>query len=291
MVLEEVALCIYVGKSIDTFEDVWNMWMKCAGVLQYTNAEVLSFRCFAFSYDGDVRRWFSPIQTIDKAIVELCINLGIEKMCSIIPAVEWSKQMPELKWPVLLTDVYLDIQGASAREKFYSGNSSFSLLFMHHNKKQMFCSSSGIPFMEISKEQVKESLSKSNGFVIVRNMPLKIQMSSAREILYKGIQWRKSVIYDEYNLEQLCLENFRKVQNRKVQLSLQYGLMNYQIQLSKIVRFCAQELKISNCIIEKLNHILLKIFQVNRSCIYEEIMQIEKEFWMEIEKIEENCHV
>lgn len=279
-----------MGKSIDIFEDVWNMWMRCASVSQYIHADVLSFRCFAFSCGEDVRKWFSPIQTIDKALMELCVNLGIEKMCSIIPASDWCRHISELKFPVLLADTCLDVRENSTTKEYYKGIGSYLVLSRNNNKKQIICATSGVPFVEISEEQIKENLLKSSGFVVIRNMPLQLQTASAEEILHRGMQWRRKVICNKDSLGQLCSERFRKIQDRKSQLAIQYGLMNYQIQLSKVVRFCEQELRVSKSIIEKLNGILLKIPQVNKTYPYEEIVQIDNDFWILIEKIEESCY-
>lgn len=289
-------MCVYVGKSIDIFEDVWNLWMGCLNVSQYIHADVLSFRCFAFYCGEDVKRWFSPIQTIDKALMELCVNLGIEKMCSIIPVCDWYKQIVELNYPVLLADTCFDVREASALREYYKGIGSYLVLFRHENKKQMICAASGIPYVEISEEQIKEELSKSDGFVVARTMPLQMQIAPAGEILHKGMQWRRSAVCNENYFGQLCLEcdkkiPDKKIPDRKLQLAVQYGLMNYQIQLSKVVRFCKQELKASKFIVEELNGILLKIPQVNRIYPYKEIVQIDKKFWALIEKIEENCYV
>ena len=118
-------------------------------------------------------------------------------------------------------------------------------------------------------------------------MPLHIQTFSSKEIFLRAMEWRKNGICNPDNITQLRVEHFMKIQSRSAQLAVQYGLMNYQIQLSKVVRFCAQELKISECIIKNLNHILIRIPQVSKSCAYEDIVQIENDFWMSIQKIEE----
>lgn len=281
----------YLGKSFDPFEDVWNMWMRYAEVKDYIHADVLSYRCFAFSCGKDVTKWFSPIQTMEAALVELCSNLGIQDECAIIPASDWGEQLSELKWPVLLADICLDVGDTSVREKFYQGTQPFCLLYGHSDGKRLVYASSGIPFIELSQEQVREKLSASKGYVLTGNMPMQIRMPSAGEILRRGMQWRKDNLDTEERLERLCVDQFERNWNRATSLSVQYGLMNYQIQLSKVVRFCVQEMRVPDFVIEKLNDILFRIGQIYCSHAYGEIVRVEEDFWTLIGSIEENCNV
>lgn len=282
---------VYVGKSIDIFEDVWNMWMRYMGVADYIHADVLSFRCFAFSCGDDVTRWFSPVQSTQMALEELCSNLGIGEMCSIVPASVWSGQLSELKWPVLLADVCLDVEGSAVREQFYHGTLPFSLLYRHSDGKHLVYSSSGTPFIELSEELVKDKVSASKGYVVMGKLPMRIQMPSANEILHKGIQWRKNVAGNKEGLERLRADSYEGIRDRFSCVSVQYGLMNYQIQLSKVVRFCAQEMGVSDSMIEKLNSILLRIAPIYRRHAYGEIVRVDEDFWALIEKIAGSCHV
>ncbi len=263
------------------------MWMRSLGVSKYIYADILSFRCFAFSCGRDIRSWFSSMQSIDNALATLCTNLGIEKECTIVSASKSARYISDLREPVLLINICLEAQEPSIREHFYYGICPCALLFQHRDNNQLICATSGIPYMEISKKQVLDKLSKSNGFVVVGNMPLHIQTVSSKEIFLRAMEWRKNGICNPDNITQLRVGHFVKIQSRSAQLAVQYGLMNYQIQLSKVVRFCAQELKISECIIKNLNHILIRIPQVSKSCAYEDIVQIENDFWMSIQKIEE----
>lgn len=288
--MEEIVLSIYVGKSIDTFEDVWNMWMKYAGVTVYVHADVLSFRCFAFSCGEDVTRWFSPVQSTQMALVELCSNLGIGEMCSIFPVSDWDGQLSELKWPVLLADVCLDVEEVVIRKQFYHGTFPFCLLYRHSDGKHLVYASSGIPFIELSEEQVKDKLLGSKGYIVIGKFPLWVQLPSAKEILHKGMQWRKNARNKKEGLEQLCSNSFEKIRDRFSCVSAQYGLMNYQVQLSKVVRFCAQEMKVSDSTIDELNSILLRIPPIYMNKTYEEVAQIDEDFWTLIEKIEENYY-
>lgn len=283
-------MSIYVGKSIDTFEDVWNMWMGYAGVAAYIHADVLSFRCFAFSCGEDVTRWFSPVQSTQTALVELCSNLGIREMCSISPVSDWDGQLSELEGPVLLADVCLDVEGAVVRKQFYHGTLPFCLLYRHSDGKQLVYASSGTPFIELSEEQVKDKFSGSKGYVVMGKMPLQVQLPSAKEILHKGMQWRKNVRNNKEGLERLCSDSFEGIRDRFSCVSVQYGLMNYQIQLSKVIRFCAQEMKISDFTIDELNSVLLRIPPIYRNQTYGEIARIDEDFWTLIEKIEENYY-
>lgn len=282
---------VYAGKSIDTFEDVWNMWMRYAGVDAYVHADVLSFRCFAFSCGEDVTRWFSPMQSAQSAIAELCNNLGIQEACSIVPASAVCEQLPELEWPILLADVCLNVEKDPVREQFYPGTSAFYILHRHRDGKHLICTSSGIPFMELSMEQVREEMLASRGYVVIGKMPMRVQPFSAGEILRRGIRWRKKTMSSKEGLERLCAEDFDKVQGRYYDVSVQYGLMNYQVQLSKVVRFCAQEMRISESVIEELNDILLKIAEICGNRRYEKIAQTEEDFWTLVEKAGEVCHV
>lgn len=282
---------VYIGKSIDTFEDVWNMWMRSAGVDDLIPADIMSFRCFAYSLDEDVKRWFSPMQPVCRALEELCSSLGIKEVCSIIPASVWGWQSGEPEWPVLLADICLGVEIPAVREKFYHGAPPFCLLYRHDDGKHLICSSSGAPFIELTEKEVMERISDSEGYVLTGKMPMRIWRTSAEEILHKGIQWRRSVLHNQDGINQAHSDLFKREWDRASRLSLQYGMMNYQIQLSKVVRFCAEEIQVSGFITEELNKLLLKIGSICRSCAYEKIIGIDRDFWALIESIEENNSV
>ena len=284
-------MCVYMGKSIDAFDDVWNMWMGYEGVDAYIHADVLGFRCFAFSCGEDISKWFSPVQSTRKALGELCRNLGIEEMCSIISASAWSRQLSELKRPVLLADVCLDVEAASVREQFYQGAPCFSLLYRHYDEEHFVYASSGVPFVELSEEQVRNKLSAAKGYVVMGNMPLRIQPFSATEILHRAMEWGRKTVDSNKGPGKPGLNHAERSMDRRFHMAIQYGLMNYQIQLSKVVRFCAEEMRVSDYMIERLNSVLLRIAEIYRSRLYKEIIRIEEDFWALVESIEEKYHV
>lgn len=278
----------YTGKSIDVFEDVWNMWMRYAGVDAYIHADVLSFRCFAFSCGEDTTEWFSPAQPMEMAITELCNSLGIMKNCSIVPAADWVGKQSELQQPVLLADVCLGVENDTVGNRLYHGIPPCSVLHRHSDGKHLVYTSSGIPFIELSEEQVRDKIAASKGYVVTGEMPLQIRQLSWKEILHRGVQWRKRTADNGKRLERLCPESFERIQSRYSRLAVWYGLMNYQVQLSKVVRFCAQEAEILDSAIEELTNVLLRIAQIYRNQEYEGIVRIEEEFWALIRKIEED---
>lgn len=282
-------MTIYVGKSIDLFEDVWNMWMRCAGVDAYIHADVLSYRSFAFTCGEDIIECFSPMQPMPMAITELCGNLGIEEKCSIIPASNWDGQFTESEQPVLLADIYMGVENDSIRNHFYQGAPPFSLLYRHNDGKRLIYISPGTPYMEVSKEQVMNRISASKGYVVTGKMPMQIRWTPAEKILQKGIQWRKKVVKSEEWLQRMEERLSQRKPGGSLSLAVQYGLMNYQIQISKVVRFCEQEIGISDYISKQLEDILLQVGQVHNNHICKGIVQIEKDFWTLIGEIGENC--
>lgn len=282
---------VYIGKSVDAFEDVWNMWMRFAGVDNLIPADVMSFRCFACSFGEDITKWFSPAQPVYSALEELCGSLGIREICSIIPASVWRIQPGESEWPVLLADVCLDAETSAVREKFYHGAPPFCLLYRHSDGKHLVYASSGVPFMELTEKQVMEKTSNSEGYVLTGKMPMWIRRPPARETLHRGMRWRRNILDNQGGKDMLHPGIFNREWDRVSKLSIQYGLMNYQIQLSKVVRFCIREIQVSGSVAEELNEILLKIGSVCGSCAYEEIAGIDRDFWALIESIEENSHV
>ncbi len=284
-------MSVYVGKSLDVFDYVWNLWMKSAGVSAYIHADVLSFRCFAFSCGEDIKKWFSPAQPVKMALVELFDNLEIAENCSIVPASDWHKYLSESECPILLADICTGMENATALRHYYHGASPFSLLHQHSDRQHLIYASAGIPYMELTEEQIRDKISASNGYIVIGKMPLQITLPSAGEILHRGMQWRKSTGPNRDRLERSNPNLFKKIQSRTDNLAIQYGLMNYQVQLSKMIRFCVQEIGISIFTAEELNNILLRIPQIQTSHKYEQIICIEEEFWALIGNIEEACHV
>ncbi len=282
---------VYIGKSMDTFEDVWNMWMKYAGVDDLIPADVMSFRCFACSFGEDIRKWFSPAQPVRCALEELCDNLGIKEVCTIIPASVWKIQPCELEWPILLADVCLGVEIPIVRDKFYQGISPFCLLYRHSDGRHLVYSSSGAPFIEMTEKQVMEKTFNSKGYVLTGKMPMQIQRLPAKRILHKGMQWRRDILNNQWRKDLCCPDIFNIEWDRISSLSVRYGLMNYQIQLSKVVKFCVQEIQVPSSVIDELDKILLRIGSVFGSCAYEKIAEIDRDFWALIKNIEESSHV
>lgn len=279
---------MYAGKSMDAFEDVWNMWMRSVGAGDLICADVMSFRCFAFSFGEDITRWFSPAQPIHGALEELCSSLGIRETCSIIQASVWEMQEWNTERPVLLADVHLGVEIPTVREQFYRGAPPFCLLYGCGDGKHLVYASSGVPFIKLTEEQVREKISCSKGYVLAGRMPVRIRQMPAREILHRGLRWRKNILDRQAGTNLLCSGIFKREWNRASCLSIQYGLMNCQIQLSKMVKFCVQEMQVSDSAAEELNKVLLKISSLRISGCYEELVEIDRDFWALIETIEES---
>lgn len=289
--MEEMSLPIYQGKSMDAFEDVWNMWMGFAGVDDLIPADVLSLRCFAYSFGEDIARWFSSAQPVRSALEELCGCLGIREVCSIIPASAWRVRPGGPEWPVLLADICMGAEPPAVREEFYRGALPAGLLYRHRDGKKLVYASSGIPFVELTEGQVMEKISSSEGYVLTGQMPMRIQRPSATETLHRGMERRRSILGSPGGENLLDPDIFKREWDRASCLSIQYGLMNYQIQLSKVIQFCVREMQISGRMAEALNGILLRIGSVSRNCAYGEIAGIEREFWALLERIEEDSRV
>lgn len=270
---------VYVGKSMDAFEDVWNMWMRSVGVDDLISADVMSFRCFAHSFGEDVTRWFSPAQPVREALEELCASLGISEACSIIKASAWERQTWDTEQPILLADVRLGVEMPTVREQFYRGAPPFCLLYRYGDGKHLVYASSGVPFMKLTEEQVIEKIPDSEGYVLAGRMPMQIRRMPAIEILHRGMRWRKNILDRQAGTNLLCPGIFKREWNKASCISIQYGLMNYQIQLSKMVKFCVQEMHISDTVAEKLNKSLLKISSIHANGDYEEIVKIDRDFW------------
>lgn len=279
----------YTGKSLDAFEDVWNMWMRYAGVSSHIHADVLSFRCFAFSCGNDAAYWFSPVQTVEAALEELCGNLGLQGQCAVIPASEWDMQFAE--HPIFLADVCLNVEIDAVRQQFYRGAPPFSLLSRHHDGKHLVYTAPSVPFMEFSVTMVRDSFRASKGYVLTGNMPFQLKPIYDAEILHRGMIWRAHVVEREDCLERLTPNRFEEFRSRYAHLAIQYGLLNYQIQLCKLVNFCAQRLQASAYLLAELDRTLLRISDACRRQDGEELVKVNDQFWAWIRKIDEECYV
>lgn len=270
---------VYVGKSMDAFEDVWNMWMRSLGADDLISADVMSFRCFAYSFGEDITKWFSSAQSVRGALEELCVSLGIEDACSIVQASVWENQTWDIECPVLLADVSLGVEISTVRERFYCGNPPFCLLYSYGDGKHLVYASSGVPFIKLTEEQVMEKISNSGGYVLTSRMPMQIRQMPAGEILHRGMRWRRNILNRQTEANLLCPGIFKREWNKPSCFSIQYGLMNCQIQLSKMVKFCVQEMQVSDSVAAELSKTLLKISSICASGDYEEFVEIDRDFW------------
>lgn len=279
----------YTGKSLDAFEDVWNMWMRCAGIASHIHADVLSFRCFAFSCGNDAAYWFSPVQTVEAALEELCGNLGLQEQYAVIPASEWDMRLAE--HPIFAADVCFDVKSAAVRQQFYRGAPPFSLLSKHRNGKHLVYTAPSVPFMELSRTTAKDRLRTSKGYVLIGDMPFHLKPLPAAEILHRGMLWRTHAIECGDCLERLTPDSFEAHRSRYAHLAIQYGALNYQIQLYKLVKFCTLELRPSVRLLAELDRELLHISDACGRQAGEELVKANGQFWSWIKKIDEECYV
>lgn len=273
---------IYIGKSIDSFETVWNAWLRSFGITEFIHVDCVSFRCFAFICKTSPENWFQPAEESSDFMNRLVRHLGMEKECIIQRAGDY--RMTDIgpdRW-LLLAQVKLNALSENVRSQFYHGTPQFALVKRKKNENRFLCTSSGIPYMELSADEMETMLNDQNAYIAsMRDIP-SIRQVSADFVLREGIRWRES---KENLLERIEKFDFAIKDAECVthKIAFQYGLQNYQIQRSKVLRFCVEKIGISDVATGRLSMLLQQIPEVNLKSA-EEIHRIERKFWQIIEE-------
>lgn len=223
----------YCGKSIDTFERALNALIRTCGGSSIEDADCISLRCFAFRFSGEVKEWFMPLIPDEDAArrISSYVSGGILEVCKPedIRLRNHECFMLAGKSPIF---TQYDL-----RELFYSGAKYYALcrkkagLVLINDMTQNYSD-------YVEPDELEGWLNSECEYVL--------RIHGKPELLSPSFM---DVIKDAYHLR-LCSAPIvmPKPLNRQEEIALSLGLMNYQIQTCKTLRYLAPKIHIPNTI-------------------------------------------
>lgn len=274
----------YKGKSLDGFEYAFEMLLKANEIDTDTlpSIDCLSYRPFAFQFSNDVSTWFCPAAKWTEYMKILTQNLGIERFLYVYPSKEYAMNDEKFEKWSLIGEVPLALQNHhEVCRKYYHGIKSFYLCKRLSQNNVLISDPLGAPISIVKLEDIQYSLKESDGFVAVFECTPKICVLPFSDILPSIKQWKRDIsVFDP------CTEILNFISyyhgNRHEQISLQYGLMNYQIQYRKTLDFFSEmgilDLSSYDCLCETLG----KTLDIWKNRQFDLIDFLEKKIWTSI---------
>ena len=244
--LNIINLFYYTGKNCDNFEAVFNELFRKAGYKQHAAVDCLSMRCFAHNFSGSIDKWFGSLVNDFTAVNilsskmlsgELKISRAFDDFCLINDC---------LKYFIIVCSKNFFVKD-TLRDMFYP-ESCRTLLCSALESSDYFAVSD---MMEHTYDFIKTSellsFFKEYGICLV-------SLKGIPEFLYNS-----DIIGDICRLRQSVslTDKFLNIYNIKLtrhsEITLRFGLMNYQIQMLKALNF------IAGFIAHKHDNLFLKI--------------------------------
>lgn len=266
-----------IEKSIDSFESGVKTLLERNHFPPLTHVDALSLRCFAFARDGTVEDWFRPVISCEAAIQRLGQLMGTEG-CWTIRRYQSGQDLPEglcmagpVKEAVLLPDL---------RHHYYHGAASYFCYDKQPHQTIFICDFNGMPMMPLDEHHLRDILERNNPFLICLNSLKKpgnfTLLWDNRRLLADGLQFHKAFRHQETAKMRTCSKSGRQY------VSLQYALMNYGIQLRKMVDFVETVIGLDAHIEAKIHSLWMQLQQIRMDAAVEAIEEWENNLWKEI---------
>ncbi len=218
---------------MDTFEAAFWQMMSYHGLESVAHIDCIGKRCFGFLMGESVKEWFRPAVSLAYAAEQ------IEALAGIPVAAEVCRQPEEvpalLEMGVVLGPVWSLEAVPEIRHVYYHGGTHY--VFVKGNKEGMYCITDpeGFPEFWVYEKEIRTMLQKDCPYVLYlkeRDMDRNPYVDLGR-VLEEGISFYRQ-FQEERNSVLDAVDKYQKSsQNR---LSLQYGLMNYMLQMDKVFR-------------------------------------------------------
>lgn len=227
---------LYCGKTLDTFEPAMAQLMRFYNLPAFRHIDCASLRCFGFSIDLSVERWFTPMVSLKAAIDSFSQIFEIPMLCQAVNVLDGITSIPTAG--CLLGPVDAGVAARDVSAQFYVGAEKFLTIRSLPNGTLEAYDPSGIPGAQINVGQVNKMLLSERTFCIFPNIKglyfprIDGCVPPPKKIFQKGMHFHHSIMKQE----QRELENAHRmyVSNRANSLSLRYGAVNVALQMDKV---------------------------------------------------------
>lgn len=206
------------------------------GSLPEISPDCMSFRAFAFSFTDNIGECFRPAIEWKEYMEKLSWYLGIGDELTVESCKAFSmEKFPENTW--VLFGEFPHCWGIeTVQNKFYSGYPAYYLCRKHNETEYLICNPLAILVQIATKYDIRAKMETACGFIAYFNRTPKLNIINPRDVIADAVEWRNENLgmWLE-NQESLTEKAFRLKRSEKCALS--YGLINYQVQVSKVIEF------------------------------------------------------
>lgn len=268
-----------IEKSIDSFESSVKTLLERNHFPSLTHIDALTLRCFAFAKDGAVEDWFRPAVSCEAAIQRLAQLMRTEGSWTI-HRYQSGQALPEglcmvgpVREAILLPDL---------RHHYYHGDAGYFCYDRQPHQVISVCDFSGMPMMPADEDRLRNILERNMPFLIGLK-PLKKPEAFTcswdnRRLLAEGLRFHKAFRELKTTDIPACSKGGRQY------ISLQYALINYGIQLRKMVGFVEAAIGMDECIQARIHSLWMQLQQIRMNAAVEILAEWEENLWKEIFK-------
>lgn len=266
----------YTGKSLDGFEYAMNSLLLRENLMPTAHLDCLSLRCFGFRCEGQPGNWFRPVipwsEYLERAL-RLSGCRGCIKEARSFPVAEGFFQ----KW-TLLGEISRAPFDHSVRSKFYPDLPGFFLCRQRQDGILVLEDPIGAAYIETETSALAAVLEQSQGFILQLCDDCAGAVMDARSVLHEALVWHTR--FDETENFDFAA-NYRE--NIREKITLQYCLMDHQVQLSKVLRLAGAVVGMD---IAPLEPLLAEYPQIALNSRVESLGILEKKFWDTLKEME-----
>lgn len=268
----------YFGKYIDTFESAFRQMLSYHGVGSLEHIDCIGKRCFGFLIGGNVRDWFRPAVSIRMAIELISEKTGLDLF------VAEEKTDPEAVLEILqkgavMGPVRKGIAVTEVRHLYYHGDAHYLFVAEEEGKGFQMTDPEGYPAIPIDRKLLLEILSLDRPSILYINAekPKIYKEIDYDMILKEGLAFHDSFQKNTEHMIQTAVSQYEDTAGNR--LALQYGLMNYVLQINKSFRlaeFCGyMDKEMRNIYQEQLD----AVYCINRDRNVQELPKLVREIW------------
>lgn len=273
----------YIGKSLDSFDYAFRGLLEASGTssLPEISLDCMSFRAMAFSFTDNIGECFRPAIEWKEYMEKLSWYLGIGDELTVESCKAFSmEKFPENTW-VLLGEFPHCWGIETVQNKFYSGCPAYYLCRKYNETEYLICDPLAIPVQIVMKDDIRAKMEAVCGFIAYFNWIPKFNIINPRDMIADAVEWR-------IENPGMWLENQEALTEKALKIrgsgkyALSYGLMNYQIQVSKVIEFAGSAGCLGTADHQKLLDMLYQLTDIPETSGYSIISELDSAIWKKL---------
>lgn len=266
----------YVGKSLDGFEYAVNSLLMRESLMPAAHLDCVSLRSFGFRCEGRPGGWFRPVIRWPEYLERVLRMLGCRGWYADADSFPVTGDTFQ-RW-TLLGELPRTPFDHSVRSSFYPELSGFFLCRRREDGMLIVSDPVGAVYIEMEAPALAAILAQSHGFVMQLDGACPADKPDRKMILHEALAWHtrsdETAVFD-------FAANYQE--NVREKITLQYCLMNHQIQLSKVLKLAAETSEMDTAPLELL---LADYPQIAMSGSVDALGALEKRFWDTLKEME-----